>query len=114
FRALETVAPETLRVPAMVTRVPYVLALITGPGLFVGSALTELVVGFFTTNNSWVDQVAVIAGLAVNVAAFGALWFMLRTGSRDSLRWKLAVALLGLWVVVSVPFGIFGSMGVTP
>ena len=82
------------RAPHLAIRVLYVLAFVTGPGYAIGATLADLVVGTFSTDTSLIDRVANGFGLLVNVAAFGGLWFMLRTGSRESLRWKLAVALL--------------------
>lgn len=110
FHALESVP---LAMPHIVPRILYVLSWVAGPGFLVGSVFISLVVGFFTTNTLWLDRVATLVGLVANVGAFGLLWFMLRTRSRESRRWKLAVALLVVWLVFSIPVAVFGSMWMT-
>jgi hypothetical protein len=113
LEALEQVASAAPAAPHLAARALRVVTIVTGPGCYVGSALVLLVYGFFSTNDMSMDLLEFRVGVAVNVVSFAALWFMIRTGARESTRWKLAVALITVWVAVSVPFGMFVSLWMT-
>jgi hypothetical protein len=110
---LQDLASSASSVPHFVARGLYVAKFVTGPGFFVGNVLGMLVSGFFTSDLQSMDRISVRLGLAANMLALAALWLMVRTGSRQSLRWRLAVALMTVWLVFSLPFGVFGSMWMT-
>jgi len=45
-----------------------------------------------------------------NMAIFGTLWFMVRSGTEGAWRGRIAVAAITVWLIVMVPLAIFGSM----
>jgi len=97
------------RTSYVVGRVALALSLVTGPGGLMGGYAADrlLPAADPAIDRPWQDLAVTTSGYVANMILFGLNWFMIRSWGKRSIRRRVAITAVALWLLCAVPAAIY-------